>query len=111
MFGGLRLIQRYEGCLGVAETIVESTDLLYVTLPRQINQGEECELQESIQGQRRRKNEFAFPGFRSKVDEAEGGDESQEGDRNPDEDELGQSGSNHRLQMSAPLSKVTMERR
>jgi len=68
-YGSSRLV-------GVAETIVESTDLLYVTLPWQINQSEEGDLLESVQGQRRRENEFASPGFRSKVDEAERGDES-----------------------------------
>jgi len=73
VLGGLRLIQRYEGCL---ETIVESTDLLYVIDPRQINQGEEGELYESIQGQRRRETECAPPEFRSKIDEAEWDDES-----------------------------------
>jgi hypothetical protein len=78
-----------------------------VTLPRQINQNEEGELQESIQGQRRCEIERAPPAFRSEIDEAERGDESQERDRNPDEDELDQSGSNHCLKRSASSSTTT----
>jgi len=76
MFGGLQLIQHYAGCLGLARIIVERTDLLYESLPRQINQSEEGDLQESIHGKRRGQSEFASPGFRSKIGEAEWGDES-----------------------------------
>ena len=84
--------------MGLAATIVENTDLLQATLPRQINQSEEGELQECIQGQWRCKIECAFPVFRSKEDEADWGDEPQERDRYPDDDELDQSVANHCLQ-------------
>jgi len=84
--------------MGLAATIVENTDLLQATLPRQINQSEEGELQECIQGQWRCKIECASPVFRSKVDEADWGDEPQERDHYPDDDELDQSVANHCLQ-------------
>lgn len=93
-------IWRYEGCIELAVAIVENTDLLQATLPRQINQDKEGDFQKSIQGQRRRKIECASPVSRSKVDDAGWGDESQERDRYPDDNEVDQSVANHRLQRS-----------
>ena len=100
VLGRLWSIQRYEGYIEPVVAIVENTDLLQANLPRQINQSEEGELQESIQGQRRCKIECASPVFRSKIDEADWGDEPQECDRYPDDDELDQSVANHCLQRS-----------
>lgn len=99
---------RLEGCLGLVETIVESTDLLYVPPPRQIDQSEEAELQEGVPDQRRCEIERASPAFHSDIDEAERGDESQEGDCDPDEDELDQGSSYHCRQRSASFSTTTV---
>jgi len=98
-----------KGCLKPAGAIMGNTDLLQATLPRQINQSEEGNFQESVQDQRGCEIERASPVLRDKVDEAERGDESQERDCDPDEDELDQSGSNHRLWRST--SSSTLQRR
>jgi len=100
VLGRLWSIRRYEGCIELAVAIVENTDLLQATLPRQINQNKESDFQKSIQGQRRRKIERVSPVSRKKVDEAGWGNESQERDRYPDDDEVDQSVANHRLQRS-----------
>ena len=104
VLGRLWSILRYEGCMELVATIVENTNLLQAILPRQINQSEEGELQECVQGQWRCKIECASPAFRSKVDEADWGDEPQERDHHPDDDELDQSVANHCLQRSSSSS-------